>query len=81
MKFKDFEVFPNPSNGIIKIKHSHATEQIVILNPLGMIIKKISVENPTSTIIDLSNFAKGIYMIQFSDQQKNILSTKKIILE
>ena len=81
LKFKDFEVFPNPSNGIIKIKHSHATEQIVILNPLGIIVKKISVENPTSASIDLSNFAKGIYMIQFSDQQKNILSTKKIILE
>ena len=78
---KDFDLFPNPSGGIIKIKHTSVVEQITILNTLGMIVKKINSENTNSTTIDLSNFTKGVYLIQTADKQKNILNTKKIILE
>lgn len=77
----NFEIFPNPSNGIIKTQHSTAVAQIELLNPLGIVVKKLSVENATLTSLDLSSFAKGLYVIQFIDNRKNILSTKKIILE
>lgn len=78
---KDFELFPNPSNGIIKIKYNKDVNRITIINSLGILIKEIYVENTTATSVDLSIFAKGIYLFEFIDKGHRIITHKKIVLE
>ncbi len=78
---KDFEIFPNPTDGIVIIKHSHAVGQILIFNTLGIVVMKISTERSVSSIIDLSTFEEGIYMIQFTDKNNQVITHKKFILQ
>lgn len=75
-----FRVFPNPSNGMMKMEYKEVNK-INLLNSLGMIIKEINVENTITTSSDLSNFAKGIYLIEFVDKENRIITHKKIVLE
>lgn len=69
-----FEIYPNPTNNIIRIKtNSENSYKIYITNIFGNII----IENPNDKIVDLSNVSSGIYFITIIENN-NIL-IKKII--
>ncbi len=82
-EFTGFNVYPNPSNGIFDIEFNsndkNTSLTIVdlrgrkvheeLLNDLGLIKKRMN----------LSNFQKGVYIINLTDGVKK--STKKIIIE
>jgi uncharacterized delta-60 repeat protein len=69
----EFEVFPNPTSGIINV-HAKAGLQIHVYNIVGELI--LSTELKTSTTeLDLSNHANGVYFIRIG------WVTKKIIKE
>ena len=46
-----------------------------------MTTKEINVENTITTTVDLSIFAKGIYLVEFIDKTNRIITHKKIVLE
>ncbi len=74
-----FEVYPNPSNGIFRLKlNSNRNCEIVISDYLGRIVahKKISYDN---SIVDISDQQKGTYYITTSSTMNNCKN--KIIIK
>lgn len=75
-----FKIFPNPTQGKVLIKtedNAKMNSEIIISNLLGEVLLKQS-SNSGVTSIDLSNQAKGVYIVQFKTDQE--ISTSKIII-
>ena len=74
----EFSVYPNPSNGEININSlNNDNYNILITNYLGNIILSKSLTGNFS--FDLSNYSKGIYMIEVSND--NISETHKVVIK
>ncbi len=78
-------VFPNPSNngilniGIINLDYQNAS--IAIYNSFGQVVKTIEMNNSnTKESIDVSNFAKGFYVIKTNIDGK-YLDTQKVLIQ
>lgn len=83
-KNNNYNVVPNPTNGLIKIYFDQTPEQlqgISVVNMLGQTIYKMNTasQQSTSYSIDLSAMSKGIYFVQchFTDGAV----TRKIVLQ
>ena len=79
LKQNKFNIFPNPTNGLLNIELGNTETHIIsIYNVLGQILLSESV-NAISTVIDLSSFEKGVYMIELVCQNEKF--TRQIVLE
>jgi hypothetical protein len=73
-----FNIFPNPSQGLINIEYSsRITGKVFITNGVGQRVKSIEL----SKSIDLSMFEKGIYHLTIVDNNGTMLKTQRIILQ
>jgi hypothetical protein len=71
---------PNPSNGICTIKSKDLKLQnYSIFNVLGECVFSQNVNNTNQINIDLSAQAKGIYFVEITDENKNVINQKIII--
>ena len=78
-KVSMFNIYPNPTNGIISIDLTQMLNcDIVVNNVLGQTVYSSTVTDLTNTI-DLSSFERGLYTIELRD--KALLYSEKIILE
>ncbi|NHN25940.1 T9SS type A sorting domain-containing protein [Flavobacterium jejuense] len=78
---QNITIYPNPSNGLIKLETSLLTQlQIQVYNILGEIIKEQSVINQ-QTVIDLTNYSARVYIIKVydNDNTKNVMHEKILI--
>lgn len=79
VKQNDFDVFPNPSNGVVTINFLYNEERkIVLTNALGQLVNTYDCNN---TKFELSLEQLGIYFITITDitgntQTKKVISTK-----
>ncbi len=73
-----FIIFPNPTTGIITIKGKYI-DSIEVSNIHGQIIKTTVVNNET-TLINLKNEPKGIYLIKITTDN-GVTTVKKVVLE
>ncbi len=73
---EDFEIFPNPSTGILLIKSATAVKEISVYSVLGNLLIQDHKMNNKS--IDLSLLTNGVYMIKVKLKDKTVV--KKIIL-
>ncbi len=73
-----FNLFPNPSSGIIQIEAQFPNGKLEIYNSLGEIIYRANITEPKSTI-DLSNQARGIYFWRVKGQKG--FDSGKLVLE
>ncbi len=73
LKDNEINVYPNPTDGIIKV-NAPMFESIQLFDITGK-----SIENYNTQTIDLSNLQSGVYYIQI--KTKNSLKTRRIILE
>jgi hypothetical protein len=64
---KSFEVFPNPSGGVVyfKTEDLNNLRTIEIYDRLGRKVKELSNSNLESCLIDLNGFPKGLYQAHF----------------
>ena len=72
-------IYPNPANDLLYIdSHTHlaGNKTITLLNMCGAEIVKTETAENTS-IIDISSFEKGIYLVRYIDNNQTIM--KKII--
>ncbi len=74
-----FEVYPNPSNGIVTVNSSNVISKITIINVLGEVVKSITVDSK-QVIVDLTDLKSNVYFLQITDA-KNQTSIKKIVKE
>ena len=59
---KAFAVYPNPSNGIVIVESSYNTGRINVIDITGKQVGSYDLQ--PKTVLDLSQFAKGIYLIR-----------------
>jgi uncharacterized repeat protein (TIGR01451 family) len=80
MKDKTLMLYPNPSSGLINIAFAESAKdnRIDVINSLGLVVLTKH-NNTSSTTLDLSNHAKGIYFIKL--QSGNGVAVKKVIIE
>lgn len=75
---ENIALFPNPSNGLITLQISNTKNfNYTIVDVVGNTIKSENV-NGNSTVINLTNNAKGIYFVNINNGSNTI--TKKVIL-
>jgi len=74
-----FEVYPNPSNGIVTINSSNAISKITIINVLGEIVESVTADSK-QVVLDMTDLKSNIYFLQITDV-KNQTSIKKIVKE
>ncbi len=74
-----FLVYPNPSDGLFTIElknESKATMQVFDIT--GKVVKSVQLDRNEPYSLDLSGYAKGIYMIKMNGEQQYM---QKIILQ
>ncbi len=71
---KSFNIYPNPSKGIVNITGLSGKSQITVTNIFGENLMYI--EN--TKVLDLSKFANGIYFVKINSN--NNIVTEKVIL-
>lgn len=74
----NIEVFPNPTNGLIKIRAIEKFVLIEIYNPLGVLVYLKEGETAVNEV-DLSDQPDGIYFVRVSS--KDASSVRKIVKE
>lgn len=67
-------LFPNPTNGIVCIEGTIASE-VQVYNVLGQLVKTVQNKNE----IDLSNLNDGVYTLQIKDEN-NVFINKKVLV-
>jgi hypothetical protein len=72
----NLSIYPNPAKDRIYISSNTAIDKILVYNIFGQMMYKSS-KKDNSIIVDISNFAKGIYLVKVFS--KNEITTKKII--
>jgi len=82
----EFSVFPNPSNGRIKVKVSPIAEHAVIKvsSMLGNVVYTKTISTKDSGIIqdlDLSFLAPGIYALVITDASGNNQNNQRVIIQ
>ena len=78
-----FRIYPNPSDGVFKIDFGNAltnTIDISIFDATGKLVQKQIFEaGKQEFVIDIKDFAKGMYLIRF--QQKDAVFSKSVIIK
>ena len=66
---EDVTIFPNPSSNIVQVNlpNPHQIFSIVVYSPTGQQV----LETSDKTIIDISNFANGVYILTLKQGNKN----------
>lgn len=74
-----FAIIPNPSNSVIDIVMKDSNFNKVSITTIdGKIVDERSVENTDTTRIDVSRYANGIYIINVTTEDGQLLSKKLI---
>ena len=71
-----FDLFPNPTSGIINIPHNY-TGQISILSIEGELIKTINCNS--HSLINISHLPNGIYIIKFANNKEVSINKVQLI--
>jgi len=73
-------IYPNPSTGKFTLTSLGSINEIEVFNLLGECVYTARYDNGlTSTEINMSGYAKGVYMVLVKDGTK--LSSKKIMIQ
>ena len=78
---QNIKIYPNPTNGSLTIEGTNANNNITVMTYIGNQLLKVenNSNEGSSTKLDLSTFAKGIYFIQI--EQNNQIMNYKIVLQ
>lgn len=70
-----FNIYPNPANDLLTIElEDEKSDTFCIYNNLGMLMYQGEVNH--KTLVDVSSFSSGMYLIRINDHSKKILVNK-----
>ena len=72
----EMEVFPNPTRDELTIRHTKEIARIILVDCFGQSLMEI-IPTSSETIIDLSNFPAGCYLLQSEQAEQKM--TKRIV--
>jgi len=76
----NFNIYPNPTEDFFTIEFENNTKEKIelqIINSFGILIEKIDLKT-TKTIINTSNYSKGIYFVKLNKGQNS--SVQKLLI-
>lgn len=73
-----FEMFPIPASRELNLRNMINAESVSIINITGQVIAKYNVSGANARI-DVSDLAKGLYIISVMEQNGNMMSRKLVI--
>ena len=76
---EDWKIYPNPARDIIYINSHSQSSQFNGIAEIFDVQGKL-IERQRGNIIDVSSVENGLYFIRLSDNQGNLLETKKLIV-
>jgi len=79
----DAKIYPNPNNGVFSIMviDNAAAIEVVVFNVIGEKVFQLTALGDHGAKIDLSNLDKGLYFVQFIDEVKGEVLTRRMYLE
>jgi hypothetical protein len=73
-------VYPNPSSGIINLgNENNIGYNFTVSNLVGQIVFDGKISSYSNQSIDLSQFSKGVYSIEFTNNSQTY--SKKVVIE
>ncbi|MCX6243477.1 MAG: T9SS type A sorting domain-containing protein [Bacteroidetes bacterium] len=72
----ELKIWPNPTNGLIKIRSAEPLQQVTVLNSTGTILQ-FSEQASAEVTVDLSIYSDGIYFVRIKVNEK--FYTQKVI--
>ncbi len=75
----EIELFPNPvfDKLNIRINVGHAYDEIIVINNLGEVVKRVQTEN--IKLMDVSDLEPGIYFLEVKDSNSNVIMVERFI--
>ena len=77
----EINVYPNPTENIIKVEFEHQTNQKINVELYDLTSKLIFLKSYSTddVAVDLNDFNSGIYILKVKDDEGNILSSEKVV--
>lgn len=76
---ESFEVYPNPTNGMVSIRSTEDIDEIRIVDLSGREIQRVATNESRINTIDLTNAQSGAYFVRFIQKNQMIESRKLIV--
>jgi len=73
-------IFPNPTKRYIQVNCSTPLNHVQIVNTSGSIVMQTSYHN-YSSIVNLSDIERGMYLVLLTDKENRIIEKRKLIVE
>ncbi len=73
------QVYPNPASDFLFVKSDNKLDKVLVLNMNGQVVYNSPKLQGQTTVIDMTAFSKGAYLVQIKDSKGNI-STRKVIV-
>ncbi len=77
LALENIKIYPNPASNYIKLSNSYDIERLEIFNVIGRKVKSFH-DLAEGTLHDISDLARGIYLVRMIDRNNDILITKRI---
>ena len=76
----EMKVYPNPTQDVVNVPYSHGLQSITLFTLNGQLLqqKQVKPNNSETIQFDISNYAKGIYLINLEMESGKVFS-KKIV--
>lgn len=76
---ENFNIYPNPSKGTVRIQSTSGIHQVNVLNSVGQVVYAASENFGQKATLQLESLSNGVYFIQIKDEEGKV-SVQKLIL-
>jgi photosystem II stability/assembly factor-like uncharacterized protein len=75
----EFNIFPNPSRGIITLEFENPIQRLTVFDALGKLVYQENTQYQTQVQLNLRHLPKGLYLVQVEGD--GVVGSRKVVLE